>query len=223
MSQQTNHVTPGGDPLQLRLSDTVTLTKFSVGEMDNNVYLFDDAAGTLLVDAAADPDRIRAVLGDRNVATIVTTHRHPDHVQALAEVARDTGARLVCGTPDEAAIAEQTGVQCETVWTGDTVPLPGGEELAVIGLVGHTPGSITLAYTPPEGGTAHLITGDSLFPGGVGNTFGDADAFASLVEDVRTKVFERLPDETWVYPGHGDDSVLGNERPHLEEWRERGW
>jgi glyoxylase-like metal-dependent hydrolase (beta-lactamase superfamily II) len=72
-------------------------------------------------------------------------------------------------------------------------------------------------------GTPHLFTGDSLFPGGVGNTFGDSDAFVSLVDDVEAKIFDRLPDETWFYPGHGNDSVLGAERPHLAEWRERGW
>jgi glyoxylase-like metal-dependent hydrolase (beta-lactamase superfamily II) len=83
-------------------------------------------------------------------------------------------------------------------------------------------GSIALLYDDPDG-TPHLWTGDSLFPGGVGNTFGDAAAFQSLVHDVSTKVFDRLPDETWFYPGHGNDSTLGAERPHLEEWRTRGW
>jgi glyoxylase-like metal-dependent hydrolase (beta-lactamase superfamily II) len=68
-----------------------------------------------------------------------------------------------------------------------------------------------------------LFTGDSLFPGGVGNTEGDPARFASLVRDVRTKLFDRLPDETWFYPGHGDDSTLGAERPHLGEWEARGW
>jgi len=94
--------------------------------------------------------------------------------------------------------------------------------IEAIHLVGHTPGSIALLYDDPSG-TPHLFTGDCLFPGGVGNTFGDEDAFERLYADVRTKLFDRLPDETWFYPGHGDDSTLGNERPHLEEWRERGW
>ena len=92
----------------------------------------------------------------------------------------------------------------------------------MIHLVGHTPGSIALLYDDPVG-TPHLFTGDSLFPGGVGNTFGDQTAFAQLIDEVETKIFERLPDETWFYPGHGDDSTLGAERPHLSEWRARGW
>ena len=68
-----------------------------------------------------------------------------------------------------------------------------------------------------------MFTGDCLFPGGVGKTFGSAANFASLLEDVSSKLFDRLPDETWVYPGHGDDTTLGTERPHLSEWEERGW
>ncbi|MDG4860753.1 MBL fold metallo-hydrolase, partial [Streptomyces sp. T-3] len=69
----------------------------------------------------------------------------------------------------------------------------------------------------------HVFTGDCLFPGGVGNTWGDPKAFASLIDDVETKIFGALPDESWVYPGHGDDTTLGAERPQLAEWRERGW
>ena len=107
---------------------------------------------------------------------------------------------------------------------GDTVPV-GSCTLEVIALAGHTPGSIALLYddSASEGGHPHLFTGDSLFPGGVGNTFGDKTAFEQLIEDVSTKIFDRLPDDTWFYPGHGNDSTLGAERPHLDEWRERGW
>ena len=94
--------------------------------------------------------------------------------------------------------------------------------LEVIHLVGHTPGSIALLYRDPDG-TAHLFTGDSLFPGGVGNTERTPDGFTSLINDVERKLFDRLPDDTWFYPGHGKDSTLGAERPHLAEWRARGW
>ena len=94
--------------------------------------------------------------------------------------------------------------------------------LTVIPVAGHTPGSICLLYDDPAG-RPHLFTGDSLFPGGVGDTFGDADAFAQLIDEVETKIFDRLPDETWFYPGHGDDGRLGDERPQLGQWRDRGW
>ena len=103
---------------------------------------------------------------------------------------------------------------------GDRIPVCECE-LEVIHLVGHTPGTIALLYDDPAG-TPHLFTGDSLFPGGVGKTW-SAEDFRSLIDDVSTKLFDRLPDETWFYPGHGDDSTLGAERPHLPEWRERGW
>jgi glyoxylase-like metal-dependent hydrolase (beta-lactamase superfamily II) len=153
---------------------------------------------------------------------VITTHQHWDHHRALADIAASSGAVVVAGVDDAAAITEQTGVPVDdAVQHDDTVEF-GQCRLEVIHLVGHTPGSIALLYDDP-GGTPHLWTGDSLFPGGVGNTFGDKDAFATLVDEVSTKVFDRLPDETWFYPGHGNDSVLGNERPHLDEWRERGW
>ena len=85
------------------------------------------------------------------------------------------------------------------------------------------PGLDLPCSTATPTGHPHLFTGDSLFPGGVGNTFGDSDAFATLIDDVETKLFGALPDDTWFYPGHGNDSTLGAERPHLAEWRDRGW
>ena len=97
----------------------------------------------------------------------------------------------------------------------------GQVELEVIALVGHTPGSVALLYDDP-GGHPHLLTGDSLFPGGVGRTTNPAD-FSSLIDDVEHKIFDRLPDDTWFYPGHGNDSTLGAERGSLAEWRARGW
>ena len=104
---------------------------------------------------------------------------------------------------------------------GDSVTV-GSCRLDVISLVGHTPGSVALLYDDPVG-HGHLFTGDSLFPGGVGNTHGSKADFQHLINDVETKLFDRLSDETWVYPGHGKDTTLGDERPHLPEWRARGW
>jgi glyoxylase-like metal-dependent hydrolase (beta-lactamase superfamily II) len=104
---------------------------------------------------------------------------------------------------------------------GDTIRF-GEITLTARHLVGHTPGSIVLVYDGPHG-HPHLFTGDCLFPGGIGNTHKDPSAFAGLMHDVQTKLFDRLPDETWVYPGHGGDTTLGDERPHLPEWRARGW
>jgi glyoxylase-like metal-dependent hydrolase (beta-lactamase superfamily II) len=107
------------------------------------------------------------------------------------------------------------------VGQGDRVTV-GESTLDVIHLRGHTPGSIALAYADPAGRT-HVWTGDSLFPGGVGNTKNPGQSFDSLIEDVTTRVFDVYDDDTWFYPGHGADSTLGRERPHLSEWRERRW
>jgi glyoxylase-like metal-dependent hydrolase (beta-lactamase superfamily II) len=92
--------------------------------------------------------------------------------------------------------------------------------LSAIHLAGHTPGSIALLYS--AGPEPHLFTGDCLFPGGPGKTT-TPEAFNSLISGLEERVFGRLPDATWIYPGHGSDTTLGAERPHLEEWRARGW
>ncbi|HEX5400849.1 MAG TPA: MBL fold metallo-hydrolase, partial [Pseudonocardiaceae bacterium] len=104
---------------------------------------------------------------------------------------------------------------------GDVIHV-GDCPLEIIHLRGHTPGSIALLYRDPAG-HGHLFTGDSLFPGGIGNTQKDPERFNSLLDDVESRIFAVLPDDTWFYPGHGDDSTLGEQRPHLGEWRERGW
>jgi glyoxylase-like metal-dependent hydrolase (beta-lactamase superfamily II) len=216
-----NHVEPGGPPLVARLSGSVTMIKVSVGPVDNNAYILQSSSGdTLLIDAANDRDRLLKIISDQPLDTIVTTHRHADHWQALSSVAAATRARLICGQPDLEAISTGTSVEGMIgVWDGDRVEL-GAERLGVIGLVGHTPGSITLSY---EGaGMTHLFTGDSLFPGGPGRTTTPED-FTSLMNDLESKIFDRFGDDTVVHPGHGDDTTLGTERPHLGEWRARGW
>ncbi len=177
----------------------------------------------MLIDAAAEPATLLPLVAG-GLDAVVTTHQHWDHHRALADVVGATGAAVVAGAPDAAAITEQTGVPVtREVVQGDTVAV-GECTLEVIAVAGHTPGSVALLYLDPsEGGHPHLFTGDSLFPGGVGGTFGDDAAFAQLIADVETKIFQRLPDDTWFYPGHGGDSTLGAERPHVPEWRARGW
>jgi glyoxylase-like metal-dependent hydrolase (beta-lactamase superfamily II) len=214
-----HHVTRGGEPLTLALSPTVNVVKVSVGPGDNNAYLL-AGTGLVLVDAADDAATLLELVGDRRLDTLVTTHRHRDHWQALAALA-DRSDRLVAGRPDAEAIADGAGVRTpDGVWDGDNVPF-GDERLDVVGLVGHTPGSIVLAYRGPEGPT-HLFTGDSLFPGGPGKTWSPED-FDSLMDDLQAKVFNRFADDTVVHPGHGDATTIGAERPHLAEWRARGW
>jgi glyoxylase-like metal-dependent hydrolase (beta-lactamase superfamily II) len=224
MVSYTGAVTPGGPP-DTRELDSLTITKVAVDEkMSNNCYLITckHTGEAVLIDAAASSDVLLALIGSTPLTHVLTTHQHWDHHRALADVVNASSAATVAGIPDAAAITEQTGIPIAVeVKQGDTVPV-GDCTLEVIALSGHTPGSIALLYDDPAG-HPHLFTGDSLFPGGVGNTFGDKAAFEQLIDEVSTKVFDRLPDDTWFYPGHGNDSTLGAERPHLGEWRARGW
>lgn len=215
----TGKVTVGGPASAHELAKLI-ITKAAVGPMENNAYLLRcrDTGEQLLIDAAAEPETLLALIGPDGVAGVLTTHRHPDHWQALEEVVRATGAVTYAGRDDAEGIPVATD---RTVADGDEIAV-GSCRLTARHLVGHTPGSIALIYDDPDG-HPHVFTGDCLFPGGVGNTHGDPEAFARLLHDVETKLFAPLPDETWVYPGHGADTTLGAERPHLAAWRERGW
>ncbi|MQA13164.1 MAG: MBL fold metallo-hydrolase [Pseudonocardiaceae bacterium] len=216
------HVDPGGAAIR-RALDALTVTKLSVGPMDNNAYLLvcRSTGEALLIDAANEADRLLDLVGhgqDRpELRTIVTTHRHGDHWQALGAVAGATGAQTIAHPVD----APELPVPPDTLVEHDDTVTVGEVSLEVIHLRGHTPGSIALLHRG-EDGQPHLFTGDSLFPGGPGKTW-SADDFTSLLNDLEDRVFAELPDETWFYPGHGDDSTLGQQRPHLAEWRQRGW
>ncbi len=218
MSDYTGAVTPHG-PAQTRELPALTITKFSVGPFDNNAYLLRCTAtgDALLIDAANDADRVLEVIGDAPLKTVVTTHQHGDHWQALEDIVEATSARTVAHPADAVALPVPT---TDPVEDGGTVTV-GDVTLDVIHLVGHTPGSVALLYRDPDG-HPHLFTGDSLFPGGPGKTTSPTD-FTSLMDDLEAKVFGWLPDDTWFYPGHGNDSTLGAERPSIPEWRARGW
>jgi len=218
MSDYTGAVTPGG-PAQTRELPALTITKVSVGPFDNNAYLLRCTATgeALLIDAANDADRLLEVIGDAPVKTVVTTHQHGDHWQALVDVVEATGARTVAHPADAGALPVPV---TDPVEDGGTVTV-GEVTLEAIHLVGHTPGSVALLYRDPDG-HPHLFTGDCLFPGGPGKTTSPTD-FTSLMDGLEAKVFNRLPDDTWFYPGHGNDSTLGAERASIPEWRARGW
>jgi glyoxylase-like metal-dependent hydrolase (beta-lactamase superfamily II) len=220
MNDYTGEVYVGG-PVDVRELPRLTIAKVAVGGMSNNSYLLRcrSTGEGLLIDAADEADRLTEFIrvGGDPVTTIVTTHQHADHWQALAGIVAQTGARTMAGADDASGIPVATDrllKHGEKLHVGDV-------ELAVIGLRGHTPGSVALYYADPQG-HGHLFTGDALFPGGVGNTRRPAD-FRSLIDDVETRIFDVYDDETWFYPGHGNDSTLGAERPQLAEWRARGW
>lgn len=216
----TGHVDSG--TAARRTLPAATIIKASVGPMDNNAYLVtcSSTGKTLLIDAANDGEVLLALISEHapDVELIVTTHQHYDHWQALEQVATSTAA----ATAAHALDAEPLPVTADRLLAdGDTVTV-GKLDFTVIHLQGHTEGSVALALTGADGETTHLFTGDCLFPGGVGKTWKDGD-FDRLLGDVSDKLFDVYPDSTVVYPGHGDDTTLGAERPHLAEWKERGW
>lgn len=228
----TGEVTVGG-PSALRVLDRVEIRKACVGPMENNAYLLTcrQTGHQLLVDAAADSDRLVGLVREGSRSTrldvVVTTHGHRDHHGALEDLVSVTGALTTAGVDDVAQIPVPTR---RPLRGGDTIVV-GAVTLAVIALRGHTHGSVALVHTEPEDaraggavpGRSHVFTGDSLFPGGVGSTQGDPARFAQLLADVTERIFDRFRDDTWIYPGHGADTTLGAERPHLGEWLERGW
>ncbi|MEJ5944763.1 MBL fold metallo-hydrolase [Pseudokineococcus basanitobsidens] len=197
----------------------VRVSTARVSEMDNACYLLTCTAtgAQLLVDAADDAPRLLDLAGGR-LDAVVTTHGHRDHHRALPEVVRATGAQVLVGEPD----AGDLPVPPDRVLRHGDVVEVGDLRLDVVGLRGHTPGSVALVLHDPSGRVL-VLTGDSLFPGGVGATGGDAARFARLLDDVVERLFSVLPDRAEVLPGHGEPTTLGAERPHLAAWRERGW
>ena len=212
------HTGPGGPFLEV-VDGPLRIRKRSVSDMDNNVLLLGCAATglALLVDAADDAPAIRALAEGTSPLAVVQTHGHWDHVRAWEELADDPGLE-VWGHEGDVPIYPHAPDRLVT----DGQRLAVGElTIEVLHVPGHTPGSILLLV---EGASRPwLISGDSLFPGGPGNTFGDVAAHRLLMDGLEERVFARLPDSTLVLPGHGDATTLGAERPHLTEWRARGW
>jgi len=206
----------------------ITVRRISVSEMDNNVYLLTakESGAQLLIDAADDLPAIQALLADAAADTaatprlelIATTHQHWDHVRALPELVKATGARTAAGADD----APELPVPVDVLLDHGDVGNFDGFDMRAVHLRGHTPGSVALVYEDPKG-PAHIFSGDSLFPGGVGNTQKDPARFNQLITDVSERLFDVYPDDTVVHPGHGKPTTLGAERPHLAEWRARGW
>jgi glyoxylase-like metal-dependent hydrolase (beta-lactamase superfamily II) len=214
-------VVAAGGPSDQRPLARLSIRKASVGALANNVYLLTclRSGKQLLIDAADDPSRIISLLdeGSGGLDVIVTTHQHWDHHRALAQVTESTEAMTAAGDADADALPVKP---TRRLVNGDRLTF-GDITLGVIHLRGHTPGSVALVYNDPKG-HAHIWTGDSLFPGGPGKTTTPQD-FTSLMNDLQERIFGSFADDTWIYPGHGPDTTLGAERPHLSEWRERGW
>jgi len=214
------HVDPHGAPLAVG-GPLLEVLKLSVSDQDNNAYLLTEpgTGAQLLIDAADDADRLLELVratGDGALTAVLTTHRHWDHHRALGDVVATTGAAVLAGAEDADALPCAADVRLRH---GDTIAL-GPLQLDVVALRGHTPGSVALVASTGTG--TCLFTGDSLFPGGVGKAGSPAD-FASLIDDVESRLFAIYPDDAVVHPGHGDSTTLGAERAELPGWRARGW
>lgn len=211
-----------GEPPPRHTPPRLEIATISVGPLDNNAYLLYGGGSTsgVLIDAANEADRLLELIRERGVTLclVVTTHGHADHWQALADVVRATQAATAAHRLDAPALPLRPDRYLQD---GDLVRV-GSVSLEVIHLAGHTPGGLALLYRP-AGGPPQLFTGDSLFPGGPGATRGDHQAFTQLMGDLERKVFDRLPDETRIHPGHGPGSTLGAERPQLGAWWARGY
>jgi glyoxylase-like metal-dependent hydrolase (beta-lactamase superfamily II) len=218
----TGHVEPGTGAR--RTLPGASIVKVSVGPMDNNAYLVtcSQTGETLLIDAANDAEILLELIERYapKLSLIVTSHQHQDHWLALDAVAKATGAPTAAHQLDSEPLPVKP---TRVLANGDTVKI-GNLSFDVIHLQGHTPGSVALALdgADPGTGATHLFTGDCLFPGGVGKTWKSGD-FEQLLDHVTGRVFNVYGDSTVVYPGHGDDTTLGTERPHLAEWQQRGW
>jgi glyoxylase-like metal-dependent hydrolase (beta-lactamase superfamily II) len=190
------------------------ITKISVGPMDNNVYFIAAGDEVAVVDAGSnEAEAVLAAIGSRSFKAILQTHNHGDHIVTLPKVVETAKVPVYAHPSDALPVAS------ETVDDGSSFEV-GGVTLKVLHTPGHTPGSV--CFLLQSGGESHLFAGDTLFPGGPGNTFGDAKAFETIIGSLESKLFA-LPDDTHVYPGHGDDTTIGAEKPSLEEWRARGW
>lgn len=214
----TLHTEPGGSVLELA-DGPLLVRKRSVSEMDNNVYVLACTAtgDALVVDAADDAPAIRELASGTSPLAVVQTHGHWDHVRAWADLVADPGLE-VWGHAGDLPLYPHPP---DRLLEDGQVLMIGRLAVEVLHVPGHTPGSLLLLVH----GDRHpwLVTGDSLFPGGPGNTSGDPDRHRLLMDGLEERVFGRLPDETLVLPGHGDATTLGAERPHLAEWRARGW
>ena len=187
-------------------------------EVENNVWLVGDADEVLVIDAAHDHRPILAAIGTRSVVGIVATHGHKDHINAADALAAAKGAPVLLH-PDDAELWGH--VYPNRPWDQDLADgqelRAGGHELRVLHTPGHTPGGVCLY----DEASAVVFSADTLFKGGPGSTGRSFSSFPTIIESVRTKLLT-LPPDTIVHTGHGDDTRIGDESPHLEEWIARG-
>ncbi|MEZ5143566.1 MAG: MBL fold metallo-hydrolase [Acidimicrobiales bacterium] len=188
--------------------------KLVVGPIDNNVFVLRcrQTGDAVLIDAANEHEKLLDLCQRLNVRKVLETHGHWDHIQAVPAV-RDAGYDVGV-TAEDASMLDSY----DFVLTDESVIEVGRLRLQLIHTPGHTPGSICFRLE----GSPVLFSGDTLFPGGPGATSYEGGDFATIIESIDRRLFT-LPVDTLVLPGHGDDTTIGRERPHLQEWIDRGW
>ena len=189
--------------------------RFVVGPVDNNVYVVRcrRSGVAALIDAANEHERLLEVSRRLGVATVLETHGHWDHIGAVAEV-REVGIGVWVRAEDAGLLPGYDHL------LDDDIDIAVGDlRLRTVHTPGHTPGSICFALVD----TPVLFSGDTLFPGGPGATSFEGGDFPTIIASIEERLFRRFDAETIVWPGHGAATTIGVERPHLDEWVERGW
>jgi len=187
-----------------------------VGPYDNNVFVLRcrETGEAVLIDAANEHERLLELCQRLGVRRVLETHGHWDHIQAVPAM-REAGYSVAV-TSQDAPRLRDVGYD---VFLDDAEVIEVGRlRLHAIHNPGHTPGSISFKVE----GAPLLFTGDTLFPGGPGNTSFEGGDFPTIIESIDSKLLT-FPADTIILPGHGVDSTIGNERPHLQEWIDRGW
>ena len=204
------------DNVELVWSDgRAEVYRFVVGPIDNNVYVVrcKRTGESTLLDAANEHDRLLRVASRLGVTSVLETHGHWDHIGAVEQV-RAAGIDVWVRSEDAGMLPGY-----DHLLDDDAVHRVGDLRLRTLHTPGHTPGSMCFALEE----TPMLFTGDTLFPGGPGNTNHNAQDFATIITSIDERIFGVFGDDVTIWPGHGGESTIGNERPHLEEWVERGW
>jgi glyoxylase-like metal-dependent hydrolase (beta-lactamase superfamily II) len=194
--------------------DRFEVHKVVVGPMDNNVYVLrcTETGDAVLLDAANEHDRLLELCRGLGVRSVLETHGHWDHIQAVPQL-RDAGYEVHVTSEDAGMLPSY-----DQLLEDDSVVEVGRLRLRTIHTPGHTPGSMCFLIE----GAPVLFSGDTLFPGGPGNTSFPGGDFDTIIESVESRLFT-LPVETRVLPGHGDPTTIGTEQPQLQEWIDRGW
>ncbi len=204
------------EPGTLHLSDTdVAVHKVVVGPMDNNVFVIRcrRTGDAVLLDAANEHEQLLELADSLGVRRVLETHGHWDHIQAVPEM-RDAGYSVAVTAEDAAMLPSY-----DEIIGDDEIIEVGDLRLRTIHTPGHTPGSVCFRIE----GKPILFSGDTLFPGGPGTTQLEGGDFPTIIESIERRLLSKLPSDTIVLPGHGDDTTIGDESPQLQEWVDRGW